>query len=138
MQHDFTRRLVPRAPCSAALGLAVLWCAAAGPGAWAAGTDTDTDDERLTLPEVKLAAAARFDKLDRDGNGALDPAEVEGRISKAQFKAADTDHDGTLNKDEYLALVERLFNRADVHHDGALTVAELRSKSARALQLLIS
>jgi hypothetical protein len=159
MQPDRTRYLAPSAPWSdacaaprfasprfASSGFAVrwfallcfasLWFAAAGSGVWAAGADAN--DERLTLPEVRLAASARFDKLDHDGDGTLDPAEVQGRIGKTQFKAADTDHDGTLNKDEYLALVEKLFNRADVHHDGALDVAELRSKSARALQPLIS
>jgi len=150
MQPDRTRYLAPSAPWSdacaaprfasprfasprfASSGFAVrwfallcfasLWFAAAGSGVWAAGADAN--DERLTL--------------DHDGDGTLDPAEVQGRIGKTQFKAADTDHDGTLNKDEYLALVEKLFNRADVHHDGALDVAELRSKSARALQPLIS
>jgi hypothetical protein len=47
------------------------------------------------------------------------------------------DNDGTLTKDEYLALVEKLFNKADVDHDGALSVQELKSKAARMLKALI-
>jgi hypothetical protein len=96
------------------------------------------DGERLSLPEVKLAAGARFDKLDHDADGTLDPGELRGVIGRSAFGAADLDHDGTLSKDEYLALVERLFTQADVNHDGTLDVSELRSRSARALQRLIS
>jgi hypothetical protein len=43
----------------------------------------------------------------------------------------------TLSKDEYLALVERLFKRADVDNDGTLDSKELSSKSARTLKRLI-
>jgi len=56
-------------------------------------------------------------------------------VTDKEFKAADPDNDGTLSKDEYLALVERLFKAADVDHDGALSPAEFRS--AIALRRLI-
>jgi hypothetical protein len=36
-----------------------------------------------------------------------------------------------------MALVEKLFKRADTNHDGTLTAAELRSKNGRALRRLI-
>jgi hypothetical protein len=36
-----------------------------------------------------------------------------------------------------VALVARLFKKADVDHDGTLSVQELKSKSARALKRLI-
>ena len=50
------------------------------------------------------------------------------RLSKGDLTAADLDKDGTLSKDEYLAVVEKRFKAADVDHDGTLTAKELRSK----------
>ena len=41
------------------------------------------DAERLSLPEVKLAAGARFDKLDHDADGTLDPGELRGVIGRS-------------------------------------------------------
>jgi len=98
----------------------------------------DTDkDKTLSLDEVKAAAAAHFDKLNKDGDSTLEAAEVKGVLGPKAFKDADTDHDGTLSKSEYLALVETLFKKADTDHDGKLTAAELRSKPGQALQRLI-
>jgi hypothetical protein len=98
----------------------------------------DTDkDQTLSLDEVKAAAAAHFDKLNKDGDTTLEANEVKGVLGAAAFKAADLDHDGSLSKDEYLALVEKLFKRADTNHDGTLNAAELHSKTGRALRRLI-
>jgi len=98
----------------------------------------DTDkDKTLSLDEVKAAAAAHFDKLNKDGDTTLEAAEVKGVLGESAFKAADTDHDGTLSKSEYLALVEKLFSEADTNHDGTLSAAEVRSKAGRALKRLI-
>jgi hypothetical protein len=116
----------------------ILHCASAATPAPEAVAQNDQDgDETLDLAEVKLAASARFDKLDKDSNGSLDAGELQGLIGKREFNAADSDHDGTLSKQEYLALVERLFNKADVDHDGTLSVQELRSPAARALKPLL-
>jgi hypothetical protein len=62
------------------------------------------------------------------------PAVVLARHSSQQ---ADPDHDGTLTKDEYLGLAEKLFNAADADKDGALTAKDLKSKAGRALLRLI-
>ena len=98
----------------------------------------DTDkDKTLSLDEVKAAAAAHFDKLNKDGDSTLETHEVQGVLGPTAFKEADTDHDGTLSKSEYLALVEKLFKKADTNHDGTLTATELRSKTGQALQRLI-
>ncbi|MGH6936940.1 MAG: calcium-binding protein, partial [Methylocella sp.] len=45
--------------------------------------------------------------------------------------------DGTLTKDEYLGLAEKLFNAADPDKDGTLDEKELKSKAGRALLRLI-
>jgi len=57
--------------------------------------------------------------------------------SKKEFKEADPDNDGTLTKDEYLALAVKLFNAADADKDGTLDAKELGSKAGRALLRLL-
>ena len=96
-----------------------------------------TTGETLDLAEVKTVAGAHFDKLNKDSDGTLDTNELAGVLESSALKAADPDHDGTLTKDEYLALVERLFNQADTDKDGTLSVKELKSKAARTLRHLI-
>jgi Ca2+-binding EF-hand superfamily protein len=59
----------------------------------------------------------------------LDRKKVGSRIGRNEFSAVDPDHDGTLTKDEYLALVEKLFKRADTDGDGTLDAKELHSKT---------
>ena len=100
--------------------------------------DHDKDnDQTLDLAEVKAAAGARFDKLNKDTDQTLETHEVKGVIGNKMFAAADTDHDGSLSKDEYLALVEKLFKETDIDHDGTLSVNELKSKSGQMLIRLI-
>ena len=50
---------------------------------------------------------------------------------------ADPDHDGTLSKDEYLAIVEQRFNAADSDHDGTLDAKELHSSAGVSLVRLV-
>jgi EF hand len=71
-----------------------------------------------------------FDKLDKNGDGTLDSKEVGTRVTRTDFKAADADHDGTLTKDEYFTIVEKLFDGADVDKDGAPSAKELQSAKA--------
>ena len=98
--------------------------------------DTDSD-KTLDWAEVQTAASARFDSLNKDADTTLDNRELKGIVGEAAFKAADSDHDGTLSKAEYLALVNRLFKQADANHDGTLDAQELGSKAGRKLELLI-
>jgi Ca2+-binding EF-hand superfamily protein len=124
--------------CCGILSAGIVAPAAADPPASGIVSKSDTDnDQTLSLAEVKTAAGAHFDKLDKDADGTLDSKEVANIIGPKTFKAADPDNDGTLTKDEYLALVETLFNKADVDHDGTLSVAELKSNAAKTLRRLI-
>jgi Ca2+-binding EF-hand superfamily protein len=91
----------------------------------------------LDLEEVKNAASAEYDQLDKDHDGTLDRKEAGSRIDRKEFSAADADHDGALSKDEYLALVEKLFKKADTNNDGTLDTKEMRSKAGRALERLL-
>ena len=69
----------------------------------------------------------------RDHDGTLTGRELRGRLSAREFAAADADRDGTISKDEYLAVVEQRFKAADADNDGTLTRPELRTKAGRQL-----
>jgi EF-hand domain pair len=58
-------------------------------------------------------------------------------VSRAEFAAADPDKDGTLSKDEYLALVEKRFNAADTDHSGTLTSQQFNSRAVLPLRRLL-
>ena len=55
-----------------------------------------------------------------------------------EFTAADPDDDGTLSKDEYLAVVEKRFKAADPDNDGTLSAAEFKTATGRSLSQLLS
>ena len=93
--------------------------------ALAATTRFDTDnDGTVDLNEAKKAASELFDKLDTDKDGTLDFKELNGRLTHKEFTAADPDNDGTLSKDEYLAVVEKRFKAADPDNDGTVSASE--------------
>ncbi len=98
----------------------------------------DTDhDGTVDLAEAKKAGSDMFDKLDVDHDGTLTFKELHGRMSRKEFAAADPDKDGTLTKDEYLAVVEQRFRAADRDHDGTLDNWEFQTPKGRALVRLL-
>jgi Ca2+-binding EF-hand superfamily protein len=99
--------------------------------------DTDNDGT-VDMAEAKAAASKLFDRLERDKDGTLDKQELSRRLSAKELAAADPDHDGTLTKDEYLAVVEARFNAADPDHDGTLDAKELNSPAGKALLKLLT
>ena len=95
------------------------------------------DDGMIDLAEAKQAASRKFDQLDRKRTGALSRSQVGRlRLTRKEFAAADTDNDGTLTKDEYLAVVEQRFNAADDNHSGTLTLKQFNSKAGLPLRRL--
>jgi len=94
--------------------------------------DTD-NDSTVDLNEINKSAEALFGKLEKDNDGTIEPKELQGRLSKKEFKAADPDNDGTLDKNEFLAVVESLFKAADPDNDGTLDDKEFASKQGKAL-----
>jgi EF hand len=58
-------------------------------------------------------------------------------LSAAELAAADPDHDGTLSKEEYLAVVAQRFKAADRDNDGTLDAKELNSRAGQALLRLL-
>jgi hypothetical protein len=124
-----------------ALSFAIAGLTAAATPAFARtrkATPFDTDkDGTIDLAEAKKAAGGLFDKLDTDKDGTLDIKELQGRLSRSDFTAADPDNDKTLSKDEYLAVVEKRFKAADPDNDGTVSASELRSPAGRALARLL-
>jgi Ca2+-binding EF-hand superfamily protein len=96
------------------------------------------DDGTLSLDEVKTAASARFEALDRKHNGNLTRTQLAGILTFQQFHQANTEKHRTLDKNEYRAFVEKLFQAADKDHDGKLDKAELGSSAGRALLRLFA
>jgi Ca2+-binding EF-hand superfamily protein len=99
----------------------------------------DTDhDGTLSIDEIKKAALARFEELDRNHKGRLSRNQLAGVLAFQQFRQADKGKDGTLDKDEFLSVVEKLFQAADKDHDGTLDKTELGSSSGRTLLKLFA
>lgn len=113
--------------------------ALAGGGRPASFEALDRDrDGTIDLEEVKRAAALLFERLDRHRTGRLSRTQLgRGRMTVAEFSWADRDHDGTVTKDEYLALVERQFRAADLDHDGTVSRAEFKARSGLPLRRLL-
>jgi hypothetical protein len=129
-----------RKVCTVALP-ALLWVAAPALAATKTGPATrfDTDnDGTVDIDEAKKAASTLFDKLDTDKDGTLDFKELKGRLTQKEFAAADPDNDGTLSKDEYLALVEKRFKAADPDNDGTVSAAEFKTAAGKSLGQLLS
>jgi Ca2+-binding EF-hand superfamily protein len=99
----------------------------------------DTDhDGTLSVDEIKKAAIARFEELDRKHKGRLSRSQLAGALAFQQFRKADKNKDGTLDQDEFLSVFEGLFQAADKDHDGTLDKKELGSSNGRALLKLFA
>jgi Ca2+-binding EF-hand superfamily protein len=126
------RNLVFSALAIASLMAAPISPALAKKPAPVAALDTDSDGT-VDLNELNKSAEALFARLEKDNDGTIEPKELQGRLSKKEFKAADPDNDGTLDKNEFLAAVGALFKAADPDNDGTLDEKEFASKEGKAL-----
>jgi Ca2+-binding EF-hand superfamily protein len=95
-------------------------------------------DGTLTLDEIKKAASARFEALDRNHKATLTRTQLAGMVLFQQFRQTDGDKDGTLDKAEFMSLVEKLFQAADKDQDGTLDKKELGSTAGRTLLRLFA
>jgi Ca2+-binding EF-hand superfamily protein len=101
-----------------------------------AAYDTDKDGT-IDQNEAKVAANGVFDKLDADKDGTLDEKELQGRLTRPQFREADPDNDRTLTRDEYTVFVVKAFRTADPDNDGTLDARELQTANGRILLRLL-
>jgi hypothetical protein len=135
LRMSFSERLMKTAIALGALalaGLAAAPLALAKSAAPLAALDTDKDGT-VDATEINRAAEALFDRLDKDRDGTLDIKELQGRLSKKDFKAADPDNDGTLTRDEFLNAAGNLFKSADPDKEGRLDARQLASGPGKAL-----
>jgi Ca2+-binding EF-hand superfamily protein len=96
----------------------------------------DTDHEgTLSVDEIKKAAIARFEELDRNHKGHLSRGQLAGALT---FHKAEKNKDGALDQDESLSVFEGLFQAADKDHDGTLDKKELENSTGRTLLKLFA
>ena len=96
-------------------------------------------DGRLTLEELEADREQQFARFDRDGDGRLSAEEYQAlwldaareRLAR-QFRADDRDHDGSVTVAELKRRSAELIRRRDIDRDGALSADELRPRRTAA------
>jgi hypothetical protein len=67
----------------------------------------------------------------------LDLKELGRRVTRAEFRSADKDKDGTLDESEYLSIVTERFRAANRDNDTTIEAPELQTPAGhRLLELL--
>jgi len=98
----------------------------------------DTNGNHI-VEEAEAQAGGRklFADLDKNGDGLLQPEELNERLGAAVLKAADHDVDGALNPQEYAALITARYKSANVNSDGLVDGAELGSLAGQLLVIMV-
>ena len=84
-----------------------------------------TQNNALNLGEWDHASFALFRAADKNNHNFIVADELQGSaIAQDTFLRADTDHDGRLSVDEFMAVRRALFHIADIDHDDNLLYVE--------------
>ena len=98
-------------------------------------------DHKLSLAEVRAAAAGRYDLIKSKNGGRVTMLQLGGRMVPADLKAVGKKAEVTtsVSKDEYLALVDKYFDEArrKTPATGELGVDELSSDAGKKLVELL-
>jgi len=112
------------------------------PGKILDSADTNGDGV-ITREEFHAARERLFGRLDRNGDGYIDHADMSGRLAgrqKAQERLAelveqlDADGDGRVSKAEFVDGPTPLFDLADTDHNGELSRDEVAAAKAKIAQ----
>jgi hypothetical protein len=98
------------------------------------------DSKTISLQEVDAFATKKFGELKKQGEQSLSMADLRGRISQADFDAANTTRGNavpTLSQAEFLAYVDRLFKEANTVGEKTLSETELKTPAGEKLILLL-
>ncbi|HFA59522.1 MAG TPA: hypothetical protein ENJ83_02415 [Rhodospirillales bacterium] len=103
-----------------------------GPAAMLRSFDLDGDG-RVTRDEALRARTEQLGKYDTDGDGKLSLQEYEQAwldstrpMMVRRFQMHDSDADGRVTREEFGAVVDRMFWRFDRNGDGAIERKEMR------------
>jgi hypothetical protein len=86
-------------------------------------------DGKVTQDEYKAYRDTIWKKYDAKGTGSVSKKTyvAGGRDRTAAFARLDTNNDGVLQKSEFDAETQQLFDKRDRNHDGTLTADEFRA-----------
>ena len=93
----------------------------------------------VTKDEFLAAATRRFARLDKDGNGKLTIDELSAgrrghgprqadkgaQFAQKRLEKLDTNHDGVVTEDEYLAAATAMYRQFDAQGNGKVTAGEI-------------
>lgn len=102
---------------------------AQGRGDVLAKSDTNQDGQ-ITREEFVAARAERFDRLDRNGDGFIDEADLPRRLARRYEELgaqADRDGDGKVNREEFVSAPTVAFDAADLDGNDVLDAKEVES-----------
>lgn len=149
-----TAHLLKHSLFATLLGLAALPALAASHSSTTFISEQDLNgDGKVLLAEFKLGRQVEFVRIDFNADGALSEAEYlgefEGRLmqrigkiadpekrreelqrqmrqAKVRFGVLDTDKDGAIGQDEFMAAGLRMFNLHDRNQDGVVDEADIK------------
>jgi hypothetical protein len=103
--------------------------------------DTD-NDKTISVAEIDAFALKKFSELKKPSEDALSMTDLRGRISQADFDAANTTHGNastvpTLSRAEFAAYVDKLFREANSVGEKTLSETELKTPAGGKLILLL-
>jgi Ca2+-binding EF-hand superfamily protein len=115
-----------------------------GPTDMAKAIDSDGDGT-INLGEAKTAAADAFDKIDLNHDGVVNNTELGGRVTLLDQITPCLGHqfyfwkkEKTLNKDQYLAIVEGRFNAVSAESGGTCDAKTLETMPGQSLLELLT